>query len=100
MEGGANAISEALSAGVPVIASEIPGNVGLLGKDYPGYYPVGNERALSRLLARSETDSAFYGLLKAHCEVRRRLIMPEQELSALEKLLKEAYPNLAPGAGF
>ncbi|MDH3282149.1 MAG: selenosugar synthase SenB, partial [Gammaproteobacteria bacterium] len=50
MEGGANAVSEAIVAGLPVIASEIPGNVGLLGADYPGYYPVRDTRALRRLL--------------------------------------------------
>jgi hypothetical protein len=45
MEGGANVVSEALVAGVPMIASEIPCNAGLLGKDYPGYYPAGDEHA-------------------------------------------------------
>ncbi len=41
MEGGANAVSEALAAGVPVVGSNIPGNVGMLGEAYPGYYEVG-----------------------------------------------------------
>ena len=41
MEGGANVVSEALVAGVPVIASRIPWNVGMLGEGYPGYYQVG-----------------------------------------------------------
>ncbi len=41
MEGGANAVAEALAAGVPVIASRIAGNVGMLGENYPGYCPVG-----------------------------------------------------------
>ena len=36
MEGGANVISEATVAGLPVIASEIVGSVGLLGEDYAG----------------------------------------------------------------
>ena len=40
MEGGANVISEAVVAGLPVIASDIDGSVGLLGEDYAGYYPV------------------------------------------------------------
>ena len=40
MEGGANIVSEAVMAGLPVIASRIPGSVGLLGEDYPGYFPV------------------------------------------------------------
>lgn len=33
MEGGANAVAEALAAGVPVIASRIAGNVGMLGEN-------------------------------------------------------------------
>ena len=36
MEGGANVICEAARIGVPVLASRIPGNVGMLGRDYPG----------------------------------------------------------------
>ena len=35
-EGGANVISEAVAASVPVLASRIDGSVGLLGGDYPG----------------------------------------------------------------
>ncbi|MBI5910468.1 MAG: TIGR04348 family glycosyltransferase, partial [Betaproteobacteria bacterium] len=50
MEGGANAIAEAACAGVPVLASAIPGNIGMLGSGYPGYYPLGDEKALARLL--------------------------------------------------
>lgn len=96
MEGGANVVSEALVAGVPVIASEIPGNVGLLGRDYPGYYPVGDEHALARLLAKAETDGIFYALLEEHCEARKRLVMPEGELSALEELIGEARRALGP----
>ena len=34
MEGGANVVSEAVVAGLPVIASRIPGSLGLLGEDY------------------------------------------------------------------
>ena len=43
-EGGANAVSEAVAGGVPVLASRIDGSVGLLGRDYPGYFPVGDTR--------------------------------------------------------
>jgi glycosyltransferase involved in cell wall biosynthesis len=41
-EGGANVISEAVMASVPVIASRIPGTVGLLGENYPGYFEFGD----------------------------------------------------------
>src|SRR5262249_12605175 len=48
-EGGANVISEAAIAGVPILASRMDGNVGLLGRDYPGYFGVGDTKALARL---------------------------------------------------
>ena len=89
MEGGANVVSEALASGVPVIASRISGNTGMLGRDYPGYYPVGNERALARLLERVETDGAFYRSLKRACRARARLFTPERERGALLALVAE-----------
>ena len=90
MEGGANAVAEALAAGVPVIASRVAGNVGMLGEDYPGYYPVEDERALALLLERTETDAAFYELLEARCAARRPLTLPERERGALGDLVEEA----------
>lgn len=89
MEGGANVVSEALAIGVPVIASRIPGNVGLLGPDYAGYYPVEDERALARLLVRAETDPSFYRRLEAQCRTRRHLADPALEARNLARLLRE-----------
>lgn len=89
MEGGANVVSEALAIGVPVIASRIPGNVGLLGPDYAGYYPVENERALARLLARAEKEPSFYRQLEAQCRARRHLTDPALEARNLARLLRE-----------
>ena len=63
MEGGANVISEALVDGTPVLASRIPGSVGLLGADYPGFYRFGDTEALRSLLLRAEVDPAFYSKL-------------------------------------
>lgn len=89
IEGGANVVSEALAAGVPVIASDIPGNVGMLGVDYPGYYETGDERALARLLHRAERNDMFYKALNAQCDARRYLVLPDRERAALEVLVKE-----------
>jgi glycosyltransferase involved in cell wall biosynthesis len=89
MEGGANSVCEALAAGTPVIASDIPGNVGMLGKDYPGYYPVGDEEALAQLLEKAERNGDFYRSLKTACEARRPLVLPERERGALETLVTE-----------
>src|SRR5262249_39838109 len=58
-EGGANVVSEAAVAGVPILASRIDGNVGLLGAHYPGYFPVGDTKALARLLLKVERDPSF-----------------------------------------
>ena len=89
MEDGANAVTEALAAGVPVIASRIAGNVGMLGEDYPGFYPVGDEKALALLLRRTEADAAFYESLEARCAARRPLTRPERERGALGGLVEE-----------
>jgi glycosyltransferase involved in cell wall biosynthesis len=97
MEGGANAVAEALAAGVPVIASRIAGNVGMLGKDYPGYYPLGDEKDLALLLEQTETNTGFREWLKARCTARRPLTLPERELEreALGDLLEEVGRNLS-----
>jgi putative glycosyltransferase (TIGR04348 family) len=86
-EGGANVISEALVAGVPIIASDIPGNIGLLGVDYPGYYPVGDERALATLLQRVETDVAFLANLEKFCQRLAPAFTPEREATTWAKLI-------------
>lgn len=89
MEGGANAVTEALASGVPVIASRIPGNVGMLGGDYPGYYPVEDEQSLALMLQRAETDAAFLGSLEERCAARRHLTLPGRERGALGGLVAE-----------
>lgn len=107
MEGGANVVSEALAAAVPVIASDISGNIGMLGADYAGYYPCGNERALADLLHRAETSPEFLDLLKTQCARRKHLVEAEQELAGLKQLIAAASsissspdgPGPAPRAG-
>jgi len=89
MEGGANVISEAVMAGLPVIASDIQGSVGLLGADYPGYYPVQDADALRERLLRAESDFGYYAELAAACAARRHLFTPEQEQAGWEKLLED-----------
>ena len=89
MEGGANIVSEAIVCGVPVIASRIDGNVGMLGEDYPGYYPAEDEAALATLLYRAETDRAFLKDLESRCRKLRPLYTPAREKAAWRKLLKE-----------
>ena len=96
-EGGANAISEAVVAGVPVVSSHIDGSVGLLGEEYPGYFPVGDTQALADLLWRAETDAEFYNTLHACCAHLRPLFDPAREKRSWEELLKELLPGLEKG---
>jgi putative glycosyltransferase (TIGR04348 family) len=89
MEGGANVISEALAALVPILASRISGSVGLLGPDYPGYFPFGDTQALADLIARAEFDSHFYAELLDGCTRLAPLVEPARELQAWAALLQE-----------
>lgn len=82
MEGGAHVVSEAIVHGVPVLASRIPGNVGLLGDGYPGYFPVGDTVALGRLMRRVHAEPAFLDQLHAAVVARQPLFTPEREFAA------------------
>lgn len=88
-EGGAHAVSEAIVAGVPVLASRMDGNVGLLGADYPGYFPVGNTQALARLIRRVESDPSFVAGLRRAIARQAPLFRPARELAAWRQLLAE-----------
>jgi putative glycosyltransferase (TIGR04348 family) len=92
MEGGANVLSEALVERVPVLASRIPGNVGLLGARYPGYFPVGDTEALARLLRRAATEPAFYRRLSEWCARLAPRFEPARERQAWRDLLVELVP--------
>jgi glycosyltransferase involved in cell wall biosynthesis len=90
MEGGANVICEAARIGVPVLASRVSGNVGMLGRSYPGYYPLGNERALARMIRRAATQPRFYARLAAGTADRRHLFAPASERRGLLAVVREA----------
>jgi putative glycosyltransferase (TIGR04348 family) len=89
MEGGANVVCEALRIGVPVLASRISGNLGLLGADYDGYFPVEDELALARLVTRAANDRPFYRSLKTHVKKLRATVAPRAEARALLGVIRE-----------
>ena len=93
MEGGANVVCEALRIGVPVLASRIPGNVGLLGPGYPGYFAVEDDTALARLIDRAASDAPFYRRLKQQVLPLRAAVSPRQEARALLACVREAAPG-------
>jgi glycosyltransferase involved in cell wall biosynthesis len=88
-EGGANAVSEALALGLPILATRIPGNVGMLGEDHPGLFPAGEVGALAELLARAEASPAFLAELEGCSRERAWTTDPELEIESWRMLLAE-----------
>lgn len=87
MEGGANVIVEAVTSGTAVIASRISGNVGMLGRDYAGYFEPGDAAALARRLVQALQDAAYRRTLAAQCRSRRPLFTPQAESRAVRRLV-------------
>lgn len=83
MEGGANVVVEAITAGTPVLASDCDGNLGMLPHGYPGIFPVRDHDGLAHLVARCRTEPAFYDTLRRQCAAHARLFSPEAEQRAL-----------------
>jgi putative glycosyltransferase (TIGR04348 family) len=90
MEGGANVVVEAVTAGTPVVGSRMSGNVGMLGGGYAGYFDVGDPGSLAELLQRACTDVAFRDLLQAQCALRAPRFAPEAEREHLASALANA----------
>jgi putative glycosyltransferase (TIGR04348 family) len=89
MEGGANVLSEAIAASVPILASRIDGNVGILGATYPGYFDVGNTAQLTQLLECAESSSEYLTELRAWTESLASLADPSREEQAWSDLIRE-----------
>jgi putative glycosyltransferase (TIGR04348 family) len=89
MEGGANVLSEAIVASVPILASRIDGNVGILGEDYPGYFGVGDTKRLAQLMMRAETRPEYLTELRMRCESLASLFAPAREEKAWADLVGE-----------
>ena len=89
-EGGANVVGEALVAGVPVLASRIPGSVGLLGDGHPAYFPVGDARRLADLLLSLERDSWRLARLRARCVKLAGRFHPRVEFESIRRVIDQA----------
>ncbi len=89
MEGGANVIVEAVTAGTAVLASRVAGNLGMLGPSYSGYFPQSDPSVLARLVMRCRTEPDFLADLAGQCRTRAELFTPEREHAALTALLRE-----------
>jgi putative glycosyltransferase (TIGR04348 family) len=89
MEGSSNVLCEALASSVPVLATKIAGLIGTLGRDYPGFFPVGDTEKLAALLTKAESDKKFYALLKHTCKALAPIVAPRREIKSWKTLLSE-----------
>jgi putative glycosyltransferase (TIGR04348 family) len=87
MEGGANVVVEAVVSGTPVVASRMSGNVGMLGADYPGYFPVGHSRRLASMLRTLAKNPATLATLRQFARQRKPLFAPALESAKLHALV-------------
>ena len=94
MEGGANVLSEAIGASVPILASRIDGNAGILGENYPGYFDVGDTRHLAHLLHHAETSPDYLAELKAWTKTLAVLIDPAREEQSWSELISECVSEI------
>jgi glycosyltransferase involved in cell wall biosynthesis len=89
VEGGANVIVEAVTAGTAVVASRISGNVGMLGPDYPALFEPRDASALAAFLVKAWKEPAWRDVLWNACAKRAPLFRPEAERAALVEVLGE-----------
>lgn len=93
-EGGANVASEAIANGIPVLASHIDGNVGVFGKDYAGYYPVGSSKALAALVSRFIQDREFARSLRRQIRALAPSVTFQSERAGLARAIALARRNV------
>lgn len=88
IEGGANVLIEAVTSSVPVLGSDIPGNRGMLGADYPGWFSAGDAESLAELILRAAQDRNYYAILSLRCAEKVSLFSPAQECAAVCSLME------------
>ena len=89
-EGGANALSEAIAAQLPVVATAIAGSIGILGAHYTSYVPAGDPERLAELIDRLErNEGGCYAGSARQIQALAPLVRPERERRAWQQLLAE-----------
>jgi glycosyltransferase involved in cell wall biosynthesis len=91
------ALLEAMTAGLPVVASEVVGNVDLVSQDDTGYlYPPGELLTAARLLARLARDPQLRCRLGARA---RQRVQSEFTVERFAAAYSEIYRELASRRG-
>jgi putative glycosyltransferase (TIGR04348 family) len=86
-EGGANVVTEAIAAGIPVVSTRIAGSLGILGDEYPGYFDVGDAAGMAALLA--QCDQGLARELEQRVVRLQSLVTPSREREAWRALISE-----------
>jgi len=97
MEGGAHVVMEAINSGTAVVASRVPGNVGMLGPHYLGYFEWGDALGAATLLQACRRSlqmdlsnpANLLAQITAQCHQRAPLFAPANEAQALQTLVAE-----------
>ncbi len=94
MEGGAHVVMEAVRSGTVVLASRVDGNVGMLGRDYRGYFDFGDVAAATGLLQRCRDEQSgggrrFLRQLMVQCQRRAPLFDAANERTQLHQLVED-----------
>ncbi len=87
MEGGAHVVMESIRSGTPVLASRVSGNVGMLGREYRGYFESGDAAGLSALLQQLRDDPAMLQRVRMQCDQRSPLFEPAREQATLKNVI-------------
>jgi putative glycosyltransferase (TIGR04348 family) len=88
-EGGSSALAEAIVSRLPILATRIPGAIGMLGAGHRGFFEPGDAHGLARLLVRCEEDARFRRDLARASARRAPLFAPARERAAWRSLLCE-----------
>lgn len=93
MEGGAHVVMEAVNSGTPVLASDVDGNIGMLGMNYQGYFPFNNADVLAERIkecrATQSDENGLLNVLSEQCRHRAKLFDPKVEQHAIQTLVKD-----------
>ncbi len=89
MEGGAHVILEAAQSGTAVLASRVPGNVGMLGASHAGLFDLGDDGQLAGLLVRAADEADFLQRLRRDTLARADLFEPAEERRRLLQLVTQ-----------
>ena len=87
MEGGASVIAEAVACGVPVLCSRIPGNIGMLGINYRGYFEPRDLVGLTEKLRFAEACPSMHEDLRRDILTHQPRFSPQQERASWRQLL-------------